>query len=100
MISGGMVGKTLTLHPFQLASGVLAVVGAGLLYGLEVDSSKAWYIGAQIPLGLGCGLGNQIPVTALQSFSRPEDMTMTTGVIFSKWQTVSQRLSELLLTRA
>lgn len=84
-LGGGFVGKTLLLHPPQLLSGLLATVGAALLHNLDINSSKAWYIGAQIPLGLGCGLGTHIPVTAVQSFAKPEDMSTVTGIVFSEY---------------
>ncbi|KAL2831699.1 major facilitator superfamily domain-containing protein [Aspergillus cavernicola] len=81
MISGFMIGKTRLLQPYELASGLLATVGAALLYTLDVDSSKARYIGPQVIFGIGIGLGNQVPMTALQSFSKPEHIAPTTGVM-------------------
>ncbi|KAM0814766.1 hypothetical protein AB5N19_00557 [Seiridium cardinale] len=42
----------------------------------------AWYIGAQIPLGFGVGLANQVPITTLQSFAKPEDLASTMGIVF------------------
>ena len=84
MLSGFLIGKTRLLQPYELISGLLTTAGAALLYTLEVDSSKARYIGPQVILGLGIGLGNQVPMTALQSFSRPEEVAVTTGIMLSK----------------
>ncbi|KAJ7362409.1 putative MFS transporter [Mycena albidolilacea] len=81
MFSGFLVGKTRLLQPYELISGLLATAGAALLYTLDVHSSKARYIGSQVLVGFGIGLGNQIPMTALQSFSRPEDVASTTGIM-------------------
>ncbi|GAQ11442.1 putative HC-toxin efflux carrier TOXA [Aspergillus lentulus] len=81
MLSGFLIGKTRFLQPYEFASGVLATVGAALLYTLDVDSSKARYIGPQVIFGIGIGLGNQVPMTALQSFSKPEHIAPTTGVM-------------------
>jgi hypothetical protein len=59
-MSGALSGKTRLLQPIQLASGLFALIGAVLLYRLDINSSKAWFIGAQIPFGFGIGLGNQV----------------------------------------
>ncbi|KAJ5635558.1 HC-toxin efflux carrier TOXA [Penicillium longicatenatum] len=81
MLSGFLIGKTRLLQPYELISGLLATVGAALLYTLDTDSSKARYIGPQVIFGIGIGLGNQVPMTALQSFSKPEHIAPTTGVM-------------------
>nr|E1ACQ6.1 RecName: Full=Efflux pump notK; AltName: Full=Notoamide biosynthesis cluster protein K [Aspergillus sp. MF297-2]ADM34144.1 efflux pump [Aspergillus sp. MF297-2] len=81
MLSGFLIGKTRLLQPYEFASGVLATVGAALLYTLDIDSSKARYIGPQVIFGIGIGLGNQVPMTALESFSKPEHIAPTTGVM-------------------
>ncbi|RHZ59798.1 dynein heavy chain [Aspergillus thermomutatus] len=81
MLSGFLIGKTRLLQPYEFASGLLATVGAALLYTLDVDSSKARYIVPQVIFGIGIGLGNQVPMTALQSFSKPEHIAPTTGVM-------------------
>ncbi|KAJ6083574.1 hypothetical protein N7467_007709 [Penicillium canescens] len=82
IVSGMIVGKTRFLQPIEFISGFIAVLGAALVYCIDVDTSKAWYIGAQIPFGLGIGLGNQVPVTALQGFATPETVAATMGVAF------------------
>ncbi|PIG81873.1 efflux pump antibiotic resistance protein [Aspergillus arachidicola] len=58
IISGILVGKTRLLQPIEL-----------------VDR-------AQVTFGLGIGLGNQVPVTALQGFATPETVAATMGVAF------------------
>ncbi|PLB51399.1 permease of the major facilitator superfamily [Aspergillus steynii IBT 23096] len=82
LLSGVLVGKTRHLQPFQLVSGLIAILGAALIYRIGADASKAWYIGAQIPFGFGIGLGNQVPITALQGFAKPETVAATMGVAF------------------
>ncbi|KAH8658108.1 MFS gliotoxin efflux transporter glia [Xylariales sp. PMI_506] len=81
LLSGHLVGSSHYLQPYQLLSGLITTAGAGLLYTLNADSSKARYLGPQVLLGLGIGLGNQIPMTALQSFSKPEHVATTTGIM-------------------
>ncbi|RDW59964.1 hypothetical protein BP6252_13051 [Coleophoma cylindrospora] len=82
MVSGALIGKTHHLQPYQLASALLMTAGMALLYTLGTDSSEARYIGPQILFGFGLGLGNQIPMTAVQGFSRPEDVANLTGIMF------------------
>ncbi|KAL4811310.1 major facilitator superfamily domain-containing protein [Aspergillus unguis] len=82
ILSGMIVGKTRLLQPIELISGLIAVLGAALIYCIDMDTPKAWWIGAQVPFGLGIGLGNQVPVTALQGFATPETVAATMGVAF------------------
>ena len=85
MLSGTLVGKTRYLQPYQLTSALLMTAGIALLYTLDIDSSKARYIGAQVLFGFGVGFGNQIPIMAVQGLSKPEDVTTSTGIMFSKF---------------
>ncbi|CAJ2504796.1 Uu.00g121900.m01.CDS01 [Anthostomella pinea] len=82
LTSGAVIGATRRVQPVELAGALIATLGAALVYQLDTDSSKAWYIGAQVPLGFGLGLGSQVPVTALQGFSRPELAGVMTGGLF------------------
>jgi hypothetical protein len=84
MISGGIIGKTRVFQPFLLVGGLLATVGAALLYTVDLNSSKARYLGPQVVFGFGIGLGCQVPMMALQSFSAPEDVASVTSIIVSK----------------
>ncbi|OIW29104.1 putative MFS transporter [Coniochaeta ligniaria NRRL 30616] len=79
--SGAVIGKTRYLQPYQLISGLLTTAGMALFYTLEADSSKARYIGPQILFGFGLGFGNQIPMTAVQGLSKPEDMASSSGIV-------------------
>ncbi|KAK3382215.1 putative MFS transporter [Lasiosphaeria ovina] len=81
MFSGFLIGKTRLLQPFELASGLVATAGAALIYTLEIDSSKARYIGPQILFGFGIGLGNQVPMTTAQIFAKPENVASITGIM-------------------
>ncbi|OOO04941.1 major facilitator superfamily MFS_1 [Aspergillus oryzae] len=82
IVSGILVGKTRLLQPIELVSGLITVLGAALIYCIDTGTPKAWWIGAQVPFGLGIGLGNQVPVTALQGFATPETVAATMGVAF------------------
>ncbi|KAH7002506.1 putative MFS transporter [Ilyonectria destructans] len=81
IVSGVAIGKTRHLQPYQLLSALLMTAGAALLYTMDVDSSQARYIGPQVLFGFGLGLGNQIPMTAVQGFSKPENVANSTGIM-------------------
>jgi hypothetical protein len=84
LLSGAWIGKTRLPIAIEIVSPLLALIGAVLFYEMEVNTSKAWYVGAQIPFGLGVGLGNQAPVTALQANAKPTEVVATVGIIFSE----------------
>lgn len=94
MTSGVAVGKTHYLQPFELLSGILITAGSALLYLMDVDTDQAQYIGPQILFGFGMGFGSQIPVMAVQTFSKPEDVANATGIMLSK---NTMRMDVLLL---
>ncbi|CAP96139.1 dynein heavy chain [Penicillium rubens] len=81
LISGVVVGKTRHLMPFQLVSALLMVAGMALFYTMGVDSPQARYLGPQVLYGFALGLGNQIPMTAVQGFSSREDVASSTGIM-------------------
>lgn len=84
ILSGVWIGKTRLPIAVEIVSPLLALIGTILFYRMDIDTPKAWYVGAQIPFGLGIGLGNQAPVTALQAFANPADVAATMGIIFSQ----------------
>jgi len=67
IVSG--IGITVTGRPmpFMIIGGVLGSIGIGLLYTLTIGSSSAAWIGYQVLVGLGLGLGFQVPVSAVQA---------------------------------
>ncbi|GAM36680.1 hypothetical protein TCE0_018f05959 [Talaromyces pinophilus] len=81
MMAGTIVGKTRIFQPILLISGLLATIGAALLYTVDLDSSKARYLGPQVIFGFGIGLGCQVPLMALQSFTPAEDIASVTSII-------------------
>lgn len=80
MVSGAAIGKTRYTQPY-----VLMTAGMALIYILDIDSSKAMYTGAEVLFGFGIGICNQIPMTAVQGFSNPEDVASATGIMVSKY---------------
>jgi hypothetical protein len=85
MVSGAVIGKTRYTQPYELVGALIMTAGMALIYILDVDSPKARYIGAEVLFGFGIGLCNQIPMTAVQGFSKPEDVASATGIMVSKY---------------
>lgn len=83
VISGCLVGKTHHLMPFQLTSALLMVASMALFYTMGVDTTQARYLGPQVLYGFGLGVGNQVPMTAVQGFSKPQDVASSTGIMLS-----------------
>lgn len=63
----------------------MMTAGMALLYTLDINSSKARYVGAEVLLGVAVGFGNQIPMMAVQGLSKFEDVASSTGIMFSKY---------------
>jgi hypothetical protein len=85
MVSGGAIGKTRYTQPYELAGALIMTAGMALIYILDVDSPKAKYIGAEVLFGFGIGLCNQVPMTAVQGFSKPDEVASATGIMVSKY---------------
>ena len=81
MIGGGLVGKVGYFQPFLILGSILAIVGAGLMYSLDIHSSAGQYIGYQILFGAGLGTAIQIPVIAAQALSKMSDIPLVTASI-------------------
>jgi MFS family permease len=63
------IGITVTGRPmpFMVVAGILASIGVGLLFTLDIGTSSSKWIGYQVLTGLGLGLGFQVPVSAAQA---------------------------------
>lgn len=81
----GPVGRIGYYLPFGVASGVLSIIGSGLLTTLTPTISTAKWIGYQIIQGVGGGFGIQIPVIAVQHCATKEEVSIATAlVVFSQ----------------
>lgn len=85
VISSVAVGALVTAvgyyTPFLIASSALVAIGAGLVTLYDVDISTGKWIGYQIVLGMGTGAGLQVPMTAVQTVLRTEDIPVGTAAI-------------------
>ncbi|KAM7220196.1 Major facilitator superfamily domain containing protein [Rhypophila decipiens] len=79
IVSSGAVQKTGVAKPWLLIGSVLAVVGSGLFYMLDIDSSAGKWIGFQVIAGLGWGLAIQVPMIMGQATVDPADLPLITA---------------------
>lgn len=83
--SGALVSSTGYYQPLLLGGGVVATIGAGLLYTLDVNTSTGKWIGYQIVAGAGWGTAFQIPMIAVQGSVAPQDLASATGMLLCKF---------------
>ncbi|CAK7266677.1 hypothetical protein SEPCBS119000_002151 [Sporothrix epigloea] len=81
IVSGGVISKTGIATPFLPPMTAIAVVGAGLLYTLDIGTGHSKWIGYQVLAGFGYGFTFQIPIIYGQATSKPEDLAPTTALI-------------------
>ncbi|OQE46650.1 hypothetical protein PENCOP_c001G03572 [Penicillium coprophilum] len=81
IVSGGSITKTGHTAPLMVVGGVIATIGSGLLYSLDVDTSTGKWIGYQIVGGVGWGLAYQVPINAVHGAVVPSDIASVTGII-------------------
>jgi MFS transporter, DHA2 family, glioxin efflux transporter len=65
----------------MIIGAILACIGSGLVYTLEVDTSASKWIGYLILLGFGYGFTLQLGIIVGQASSQPEDIAVTTAAI-------------------
>jgi hypothetical protein len=82
VVSAGLfLTKTGLAAPLQLGSAAVGVLGCGVIYTLDVDTSTGKWIGYQILGALGWGAGFQIPIMICQARAAPEDIPSVTAII-------------------
>lgn len=85
VVSGGAISKTGVAAPILTVSAVISTVAAGLLYTLDIGTGSGKWIGYQILLGLGFGVGFQVPIIIVQANAKPTDLASTTAIILCKY---------------
>ncbi|KAJ3536214.1 hypothetical protein NM208_g6820 [Fusarium decemcellulare] len=81
IISGALVSATGYYQPLLIGGSVVATIGAGCLYLLDVDTDTGKWIGYQIIAGAGWGTAFQIPMIAVQGTVSPKDLASATGIL-------------------
>lgn len=81
VLIGGMVTAAGYYTPFLIGSTAIAAIGAGLVTMFNIDISSGKWIGYQILVGAGVGAGFQVPMTAVQTVLKPEDIPVGTAAV-------------------
>jgi len=84
ILSGILFTKFPFYQLYLLFGASFTAIGAGLLYTLELDSYSGKYIGYQFVVGIGNGVCQQIPLTVVQAFSKPEDLATSMSTLLCK----------------
>ncbi|OJJ08177.1 hypothetical protein ASPVEDRAFT_89407 [Aspergillus versicolor CBS 583.65] len=80
IVSGGLVQKLGYYLPFAAAGSAIGAVGNGLVTMFAPDTPTAKWIGYQIVLGSGRGIGMQMGIIAIQNLLPPEKIPV--GIAF------------------
>lgn len=67
--------------PFMFVASVFSAIGVGLLYTLNIGTGHSKWIGYQVLVGLGLGLGFQVPVSAVQATLPQIDIPSGSAII-------------------
>jgi MFS transporter, DHA2 family, glioxin efflux transporter len=81
IVSGALITVYGHYVPMMLAGGVLATIGSGLIFTLDIGSPSSQWIGYQVLTGLGIGIGLQVPIIVAQATSDPSDLSSATAMI-------------------
>ncbi|KAJ9148806.1 DHA14-like major facilitator [Coniochaeta hoffmannii] len=81
VIAGGVVTVIGYYSPFMIIGTVLASIGFGLITTFEPDTRAPIWIGYQIIIGAGLGLGFQQPFIAVQTVLEMKDVPTGTSII-------------------
>ena len=82
--SGIFITATGLAVPVKVSGAVIAVLGAGLLYTLDIETSTGKWIGYQILGGVGWGMAFQVPIMVGQGNADLKDMSSITAMILCK----------------
>ncbi|KAL8786444.1 MAG: hypothetical protein Q9213_002760 [Squamulea squamosa] len=81
MISGALINLMGYYVPFMMLGSALATIGSGLLFRIQVDTSKGILYFDQFLAGLGLGLCTQISFTAVQYILPADEMVMGSALV-------------------
>ncbi|KAJ9139136.1 MFS multidrug transporter [Pleurostoma richardsiae] len=81
VLSGSILGKTGYCLPFSILGAVLLAIGGGLISTYQPTTSPSQWIGYQIILGAGRGLGMQMPALVAQALLPRQDIAIATSFL-------------------
>ncbi|TGO10236.1 hypothetical protein BTUL_0140g00030 [Botrytis tulipae] len=86
IVAGGMTEKIGYYTPFAIIGSVLAAVGTGLSSLFDPTTSMGVWIGYQIIMSAGRGLGFQTPIIAVQNHASKEEISIVNAlVVFAQY---------------
>lgn len=80
IFSGGLITATGHFGSLMVIGSILATIGTGLIYTLDIDTGSGKWIGYQIVAGVGLGVALQIPVIVNQALVAPSDLSSISAV--------------------
>jgi len=84
VLSGGLISAYGIYVPWLLIGSILATIGTGLIYTLDIGSSSSKWIGYQALAGIGIGFAFQVPMIANQAFVQMSEISSVTAVTLCK----------------
>ncbi|KZT52970.1 MFS multidrug transporter-like protein [Calocera cornea HHB12733] len=81
ILSGNLISAFGHFVPLLILGAVLATVGSGLIYTLDIGTPASHWIGYQVLAGVGIGIGIQIPISAGQAMVDMADIAPVTAMI-------------------
>lgn len=80
-ISGILVSVVGYYTPFMIASSIISTVGIALMTMFTPSTPQAHWIGYQVLVGAGMGMGTQQPITAVQAALPAADIPIGTAIM-------------------
>jgi len=81
IISGILVSIVGYYIPFMLASAIFTSIGSGLLTTIAPSTSTGHWVGYLVLIGVGSGLGIQMPILAAQATVTPAQVPLAMGLV-------------------
>ncbi|KAI9698561.1 MAG: hypothetical protein M1820_007451 [Bogoriella megaspora] len=81
LASGAIISKLGYYNPFVLLSSILTPIGAGLLATFTPSTGHSKWIGYQVLLGIGLGVGAQQPLNVVQTVLEKSDIAIGSSLI-------------------
>ena len=93
LFAGGFITATGLAFPIEISGAAIAIIGAGLLYTLDIGTSTGKWIGYQILGAVGWGAAFQVPIMVAQSNALAEDLPSVTAIVLCKSNHIAWQVS-------